>query len=135
MSSDLRSRIREALERFQGRTDPDPLNLRTIAAERAVLPVVRGWEVLGAVTLDGVPVEVSYDAPYEITEVQDRGAAVAILAFCAARFPELAELRPTRPPEAFDCVFCGGSGRSSTSSDGVCLCGGLGWMTRGAGAA
>jgi len=84
--------------------------------------------LLGAIRLDGVPVEVGYEAPFKVSVVKDRALAIGILGFCAARFPTLGALRPTRPADAYDCSLWGGTGRSENASDGICLCGGLGWM-------
>jgi hypothetical protein len=134
-NSELAAALRSALETFLASSEPDPLDLQTIARHARVLPVLRGWGALGAIRLDGTPVEVTYEPPYELTEVQDRGMSMALLGHCAFKFPELSALRPARPPDAVQCQLCGGTGRSDTASYGICLCGGLGWVvpqTKGA---
>jgi hypothetical protein len=127
LSSEIAAALQAAFDAFQASTEPDPLRLRTIAAEARVLPVLRGWTALGAVRLDGTPVEVDYQPPYAITEILDRSFMLALLGNCATKFPTLSALRPPRPPDAWDCSLCKGTGRSETASDGICLCGGLGW--------
>ena len=135
ITPELAAALRAVLDDFLRLQDADPLDLRSIARQARVLPVMRGWEVLGAIRLDGVPVEVMYDPPHAISEIQDRPMALAILGTCAARYPSLVALRPTRPPNVPDCQLCKGSGRSDSSSDGLCLCGGLGWSPWSEGAA
>ena len=135
LSPELTSALRAEYDAFLARQDEDPLDLRSIARHAKVLPVIRGWGALGAIRLDGVPVEVRYEPPHEVTEMIDRPMALALLATCSFRFPSLAGLRPTRPTGAVDCSLCHGSGRSATSSDGLCFCGGLGWNLWSKGAA
>ena len=96
---DVVGRLRTAYETFLASDAPDPLKLRQIAAERRVLPIVKAWGALGAIRLDGIPVELSYEALFEGSVVRGRALAIGILGFCAAKFPTLAALRPTRPAE------------------------------------
>jgi len=135
LSPELAAALRAAFDAFLARQDDDPLDLRSIARQTGVLPVIRGWEVLGAIRLDGVPVEVAYESPHVVKEMHDRPMALALLGTAAARFPDLAALQPSRPLGVPDCPMCHGTGRSNTSSDGLCLCGGLGWSPWSEGAA
>ena|SRR5437764_13737859 len=135
LSPELTTALRAAFDAFLARQDDDPLHLRSIAGQTGVLPVIRGWEVLGAIRLDGVPVEVAYEPPHVVTEMQDRRMALALLGTVGARFPPLAALRPARPVGVPDCAMCHGTGRSDTWSDALCLCGGLGWSPWSEGAA
>jgi hypothetical protein len=134
LSERLRQGIETEYQAFLASSGPDPLNLRVIARTAAILPVVRGWEDLGAIRLDGTPVVVHYEAPHDVTEIPDRMGQYMLLGYCAARFPRLAEILPDRPPDAVDCELCQGSGRNATASDGICLCGGLGWLAPSQGA-
>jgi hypothetical protein len=126
---------RELIQKIEGEyhvflasPGPDPLNLKQIARELGVVPVVRGWDRLGALRLDGTLVDIDYEPPYTAVEVEHRADRLTLLGFCAAKLPSLAELRPVRPADAFDCALCKGTGREATASDGICICGGLGWM-------
>src|SRR2546422_1799116 len=133
-STEVEAKLRAALKAFLASNAPDPLDLRKIAAARQVLPVLRGWEALGAVRLDGTPVEVSYEPPYRISEVKERAMVLGLLGHCAAKFPDLAELRPARPADARKYPLCGGTRRTKTPSDDICLCAGLGWLVPASGA-
>ena len=83
--------LRAAFDAFKSSAEPDPLGLRTIADKAGVLPVFRGWTALGALRLDGVPVEVSYDPPYATTVIEDSSFADALLRDCVRKYPALAQ--------------------------------------------
>jgi len=54
-----------------------------------------------------------------------------VLAQAAARFPELAQLRPTRRPEDPVCPSCRGAGGVAQYPQLICECGNLGWIPAG----
>ena len=127
-SETLAQTIEAEYRTFLANSDPDLLDLRRIARAVGVLPVVRNWQQLGALRLDGTPVNVDYAPPHTVTEIEHRADRLTLLGFCATKLPSLAELRPPRPADAVECAFCKGTGRQVTASDGICICGGLGWM-------
>ena len=86
-----RAALQAAFDDFKSSSEPDPLGLRTIADKAGVLPVLRGWTALGALRLDGVPVEVSYDTPHAVTVIEDSSFAEALLRDCALKYPTLAK--------------------------------------------
>jgi hypothetical protein len=86
-----RAALQAAFEGYKNSSGPDPLRLRTIADKAGVLPVFRGWTALGAIRLDGVPVEVSYDPPNDVTVIADGSFAEALLRDCALKYPSLAK--------------------------------------------
>jgi len=54
---------------------------------------------------------------------------IPALVWAVERFPWLAELLPSRPPDAPGCATCGGSGHLGSSPVLCAACGGLGWTT------
>src|SRR6266480_4509138 len=123
----LTGHLRTVYETFLASDAPDPLQLRKIAADRQVLPVVRGWGASRRDPARRCTGGGRLRSPVQSVGGQGPRLAIGILGFCAARFPTLGALRPTRPADAYDCSLWGGTGRSENASDGICLSGGLGW--------
>ena len=52
------------------------------------------------------------------------------LLFGSKRIPELRDLIPSRPRDAFDCSQCDGAGKHPAAEHAWCdLCGGVGWVS------
>ena len=63
-------------------------------------------------------------SPWRAATIQERTASLVI---ARTRIPEVAELLPSRPPDAADCPRCNGTGR--IIQEVVCMdCGALGWV-------
>lgn len=101
---------------------------RETAALHRILPVLSDWEVAYGLTAEGVVVsgpDDNWDPPVVVTDPIQRHA---ILAQAAARFPELAHLRPQRQPRDPDCSACHGVGGLPQYPTMICVCGNLGWV-------
>ena len=130
-SSGVESRIRASIEAFVRSRTPRAEQLREAALALEVLPVTDDWDRDYGVRPDGDVISFNRVAPYDPrAELDPRGRAT-VLGYAVWKFPELADLRPDRPDDAVTCSLCQGTGQSSSSSSGACLCGGLGWRLAG----
>jgi hypothetical protein len=105
---------------------------RAGAREHGFLPLYLGWITAIGVRPDGSFVTWDHDTTGEVRACTD--AYLQRMALCqgAKKWPELAELIPTRPPEAIDCATCRGTGVPIPSMPQViCECGGVGWCIPG----
>jgi hypothetical protein len=110
----------------------DPLGFqgtwREHAVKQGVLPVFSDWEVGYSLTADGEPVSSQDDNWKNPQPVHDAKQHNVILALAAARFPEVAFLRPIRGPNDPDCPNCRGAGGIAGYPALTCECGNLGWV-------
>lgn len=114
-------------------TEPDPAGLRAIAERFRLLPVLADAGGFVGLREDGEVVIVDWDEPDEPFVAPDERLRWAGLARAAARYPDLAFLRPPPTPGAVTCPKCGRSGRFAVDGveapEGVlCQCFGLGWV-------
>jgi hypothetical protein len=112
------------------------LNLRALAVKLQILPV---WLDMGGclgVQPDGNVVSFLWDEPDQLRKETDKRIRNMVYYQGSCKFPELAELAPSRPPSAETCSHCGGTGKVSFPKEAdeapelsvVCFCSGLGWL-------
>jgi hypothetical protein len=128
--SDFAPRIREELGQFLKKTDPRQENLRRLASDKGLLPVLIDWSAFVGLAPDGQMFWVQYDPPHETTLLTD--GFFLPLALMAKEYPSLAAAGPQRTAESKVCKTCGGSGvlmiAGRTDPSLECGCGGLGWL-------
>jgi hypothetical protein len=143
-SKKLSRRINDLIDEFITSDGPDPLNLRSLANEQRVLPLV--WDMGGVfgINADGDVISFSFnvDTKNIVAFPLDRTAQPRIesdlrirnnvLFGGSKKYPELEGLIE-RPKDVRICPDCGGTGINSyaqklNEESIVCYCGGLGWI-------
>jgi hypothetical protein len=121
------------LQEFLNETTPDPMNVRAIARELNVLPLMGDMGGCFAIRSDGEVISFLWDNDRDIK--QENNARIRNIALFqgSKKYPELSALIPPRPPEATTCHHCNGTGIEPMSvklqlDNIVCYCGGLGWL-------
>lgn len=114
--------------------DP-PLNMRKLAAQLNVLPIV--LDMGGALVLrtDGEIFSFTWDEPYRLQSEDDVRVRNLVYFQAARKFPALQPLVPRRPVDAYDCDYCNGTGTvaglpAELVNAVTCYCGGIGWLTK-----
>jgi hypothetical protein len=103
------------------------------------LPLFFDWAAFMALRLDGQIVWVPYDdEPGDIEVIREESLRNLGLFQAAKLHPGLQFLMPSRPPDAFDCPVCKGTGKLPVPEDSkhhfdkmICSCGGVGWLPHG----
>jgi hypothetical protein len=144
ISSGLSRRITELIQDYVTDAAPDTNNLRRLAAENVVLPLLTDWGGVLAISPGGEVISFPFGAdagsnaapssgdtgrPTIETDPRIRNLA---LFQGSKKYPELKELI-VKPADARVCPSCGGTGvepnaASHNLSNVVCYCGGLGWV-------
>ena len=132
VSEQLAARIRERVAERAAAPNPDP-----IATALAALPLDADMGGCIALRPDGelilVHGEQDGSSPTEWTEEIEPEWRIAALAAGSRRYPELADLLPTKGPDDIDCPDCGGAGTWSmpdgAEGPGCGCCWGLGWRS------
>ena len=135
----LSKTIEATLEAYVNNPEPDlvnfdpPLNMRKLAAELNLLPVLRDMGGCYGLRPNGEIFSFVWDEPYQLRIERDVRIQNLVLFQGAKSFPDLAEMVPARPPDARECEFCKGTGRADGLSaelaeSVLCYCGGLGWV-------
>jgi hypothetical protein len=117
---------------------PDPVmdfDMRDLAAEFEILPMLYDFGYCLAIKLDGEIVAMPWEPPRELEVISDPRTIRIILAQGARKHPPLQCLVPQRPAEAVDCAKCKGTGRCVPETPKIydqftCVCGGLGWLLK-----
>jgi hypothetical protein len=122
-------------------TDPEPhvvkfdppINMRELAAQLRLLPVVLDMGGCYCLQSDGEIFAFTWDEPHKLILETDPRIRNLVLFQAAKKFPALKPLIPPRPATAHDCDSCKGAGVASgfppeLAKDIVCFCGGLGWI-------
>jgi hypothetical protein len=132
------SRLDPALQRrllaaYVAGPDPEPSGTRALAARYRLLPVYLDWTGFVGLREDGELLFVGSDPPQDPAILEEAHFRRIALAVAAQDYPELAFLRPERPPDAVVCPSCGGAGRVVLAGvqappNVLCACGGLGWV-------
>jgi hypothetical protein len=122
--------IRERVQRFEQEAPEGVRRLNASAVrEHEALPLFFGWTQTLAIRPDGVLVRWTVEGWPGAQEFDERTWVNVALVQGAARYPELASLIPTRPPEAETCPRCRGEGViPAAPKDVICTCGGTGWL-------
>ena len=132
-SVELSKRINALIDSYCSQTSPEPVDLKRLASQYRVLPVLIDWSGFFGLQQDGeilvVPTEEGEEAKIEI---DGRVRRIAVYRG-TKKYPELKELVPARPFDASDCYYCEGHGELNLTGFEpdtiVCYCGGLGWLT------
>ena len=132
-SAELQARIESLIRDYCGETSGEPPNMKSLAGQYHVLPVLIDWTAFWGLRPDGsillIPTEDEGEAR---PENDGRMRRVAIFRG-AKKYPELKPLVPARPPDAPDCPHCEGHGRIDLPGlepdTIICFCGGSGWVT------
>src|SRR5262249_17155459 len=122
------------LEPFLVDLEP-PLDLRALAGELRLLPVMLDSGGCFALRPDGHVLSLLWDEPHELRIEQDERVRNIALYQGSLKYPGLSHLVPTRPSGAIPCPACDGTGRVRGLPNGlaekiVCSCGGLGWLPK-----
>src|SRR5262249_18489621 len=139
LSDELAGKIQETLAKFIAGPEPyvifDDLNMRELAAELNLLPVMLDMGGCYAIRFDGQIYSFLWDYPYDIRLEDDPRIINMVFYRASQKYPELAELRPMRPPDAQACSHCWGTcdplfgtGLKIEPHNIVCYCGNLGWL-------
>jgi hypothetical protein len=127
--ADANSEIKMALQQFLADSSPDPMNLRRIAAELQVLPLVPDMGGCYAIRSNGEVVSFSWDAPGDVRVEKDPRIRNMAVFQGSRKYPTLKSLVPPRRADALDCPHCLGTGKLPEPMQNIiCYCGGLGWL-------
>ena len=108
--TELAPLVRAERERFLRSTDPRHADIRRLATEHNLLPVVFDWTAFAGLSESGELVWVFYDPPHEIEAIKDSQTRHLTLARAVTRYPSLQEAAPQRTATAQECPSCHGSG-------------------------
>jgi hypothetical protein len=134
--------IDEVLAAFVSAPDPYPvhcdpqIDLRGLAAELKVLPVLLDMGGCFGLRPNGDVVSFSWDEPHRVQVEGDQRIRNMVLFRSGLKYPRLVDLVPRRPASAPPCPHCGGSGKLNgpperLAGSVICYCGGLGWLPEG----
>jgi len=140
----LSDKIQKTIDEFASESEPfwvsgenseEKLNLREIAAELKVLPIVFDWFAGWGIQSDGLILSFTFDKPYKIEIVENQKIINMICFDAANKYSELSGLMPVRNPESIVCPDCEGTGILKEFADNEflsksirCNCGGVGWL-------
>ena len=137
----LSKKIEAILKSYVANTEPKlvkfdpPLNLRKLAKDLNLLPMVLDMGGCYGIRPNGDILSFVWDEPYNLQLEHDTRICNLVLFQGSKKFPELVDLVPSRPATAVDCFHCRGTGiepyitEHGLSADVfVCYCGGLGWL-------
>ncbi|MGH9968237.1 MAG: hypothetical protein ACREBG_10455 [Pyrinomonadaceae bacterium] len=144
-ANDLPTRITKLIRDYTAESTADPLNLRQLAAEKNVLPLI--WDMGGVFAINpsceiisfpfglnatGDIVAFPFDEAEKPRVESDLRLRNNALFGGSKKYPELKELI-VKPNDAQLCSSCGGTGidryAEKLKTDAiVCYCGGLGWI-------
>lgn len=133
--------IKATLKSYVANPEPDlvnfdpPLDLRKLASDLNLLPMMLDFGGCCGIRPNGDIFSFIWDAPYDLRPENDTRICNLVLFQGAKKYPELADLVPSRPADAVNCHYCNGTGidryvaEHALNSDViVCYCGGLGWL-------
>jgi hypothetical protein len=128
----MRDVIERGIREYLG--DPDPRFdwIKPAVRKHEFLPLYLGWVAVIGLRPDGSFVCWDHEeGPDVVKPLSDPYWERMALCEGAKKYPELASLVPSRPPEARDCEFCRGTGQIEGLPQVICGCGGLGWILPG----
>ena len=130
ISAKLTRKIEDELKDYITNSEPNLNDLRKIASDQGILPVLLDMGGCYAIRPNGEIVSFSWDKPFRL-EVESKLRNVNAVLFAAVeKYPKLAELRPVRSSDSVQCSYCKGTGvvEGLTERGIRCYCGGLGWL-------
>jgi hypothetical protein len=111
-----------------------PLDLRTIAAEVQLLPVVLDMGGCFGLRPSGEVASFTWDEPHLLRAETDVRIRNMTYYQASLKYPALAPMVPCRPADVVVCSNCGGTGRWGIGTElenrVICKCGGLGWLPK-----
>jgi|SRR5215831_19366552 len=138
-TEEIAGKIQEAFAKFI--TDPEPyvicddLDMRKLAAELNLLPVMLDMGGCYAIRPDGQIFSFLWDYPYDLRPEDDPRIVNVVFYRASLKYQELAELKPQKPADAQICPVCKGTGDPFFGSELEnkytnisCCCGRLGWL-------
>jgi hypothetical protein len=144
ISKELSVKIQRTIGEFVADSEPffvddeisnEKLNLRKIAAEINVLPIVFDWFACWGIKTDGQIILIDFDQSYKIEIVENQKIINMVLNDTSKKYSELKEIMPNRNPESIICSSCEGTGITKEFSENEflsksirCNCGGVGWL-------
>ena len=144
ISAELPDKIQKVIDEFVLHSEPflikgdnlaEKIDLRQIAVELNVLPVVFDWFACWGINPNNEIILFQFEKPYKIKTETNQKIINMVLFETAKKYPELEELMPVRNPESIVCSGCDGSGISKEFADNDflaksirCNCGGVGWL-------
>jgi hypothetical protein len=144
ISPELTNKIQKVIDEFVINAEPylvkgdniaEKIDLRQIAVELNVLPVVFDWFACWGIDRNGEIILFQFEKPYKIKTETNQKIINMVFFDAAKKYPELVELTPVRNPESIICPGCDGTGISKEFADHEflaksvrCNCGGVGWL-------
>jgi hypothetical protein len=141
VTHEISKSIEATLKSYVAVPEPDvvnldpPLNMRKLAAELYMLPMLFDMGGCYGIRPNGVIVSFAWDEPYSLNEEHDPRIQNTILFQGAKKYPELEGLVPIRPTDADECSHCRGTGviqgfaeQGLSLENILCYCGGIGWL-------
>jgi hypothetical protein len=110
-----------------------PINLRQLARQLNILPLLLDMGGCYALSLTGEVVSFSWDEPDKLRLETNEMVCNIALFQGSKRYPDLEFLVPSRPSQVIVCKWCKGTGvmaglPKELSDKAICGCGGLGWQ-------
>ena len=138
LSVQLSQTIESTLQAYVDDTEPHlihvdpPLNMRELARDLNLLPVVLDMGGCYGLRSDGEVLWFTWDEPFQLNYESDVRLQNLVLFQAGKKFPQLERLAPCRPIDAHECEYCHGTGIVDLPAELVtnmlCFCGGLGWV-------
>ena len=136
---DIAMRIASTLQAYINDPEPKlvkldpPIDLRELAAELRVLPIVLDMGGCYCLRSDSEIFSFIWDESRDLRVEREERIRNLVFFQAAKKFAELEPLTPIRPATAHDCDFCRGTGVVNDLSpelvrNVLCFCGGLGWL-------
>jgi hypothetical protein len=144
ITPELSKRIKAILNEFVANSEPylikfgEPLDLRKVALDLHILPMLLDMGGCYALRPNGEIVSFAWNEPYDLEIENDVLTRNRVLFRGSKKYPELTDLVPGRPADAPDCPRCHGTGIVPCMLEIgldpeilLCYCGGLGWVPKG----
>jgi hypothetical protein len=111
------------------------INLREIASELSVLPVLFDWFECWGIQPNGSILLFKYEKPYKIKTETNQKIINVVFHDAGKKYTDLQELIPCRTNESVTCPSCDGTGILKEFADNEflaksirCGCGSIGWL-------
>lgn len=143
-SHELSEKVQKVINEYIENAEPflietensdEKVDLRKIAAELNILPVLFDWFSCWGIEPNGEIILFQFKKPYRIKTETNQKIINIVLFDAAKKHTELKDLMPVRNHESIECPNCKGTGIIKEFSDHEllsktvrCNCGGLGWL-------